>query len=98
MNFVTAYLVLALKGEKQQVKELIRMTQIGRMFEEEKEEAVKNAVNQAVNQAVKDTTETISKNTVIKMLKDGFDAQIIIKYVQNYSLEDVLRVKQEINL
>jgi hypothetical protein len=75
---------------KQQVKEWIRMTQIGRMFEEEKEEAVKNAV--------KDTTETISKNTVINMLKDGFDAQIIVKYVQNYSLEDVLRIKQEINL
>jgi hypothetical protein len=81
---------------KQRVKEMIRMTQIGRMFEEEKEEAVE--------QAVKETTEKIErmekreKNTVINMLKEGLDTHLIIKLIPDYSLEDVLRIKQEANL
>jgi hypothetical protein len=71
---------------KQRVKEWIRMTQIGRMFEEEKEEAVREAV------------EATTKGTVINMLKEGLDTHMIIKLVPSYSLDDVLRLKQETGL
>jgi hypothetical protein len=75
---------------KQRVKEWIRMTQIGRMFEEEKEEAVREAVEQAI--------ETTTKGTVINMLREGLDTHMIIKLVPSYSLDDVLRLKQETGL
>jgi hypothetical protein len=56
------------------------------MFEEEKEEAVREAV------------EATTKGTVINMLKEGLDTHMIIKLVPSYSLDDVLRLKQETGL
>jgi hypothetical protein len=82
------------KETKQRVKEMIRMTQIGRMFEEEKEEAVREASSAAATAATKEAFDT----TVINMLKEGLDIHMIIKLVPTYSLDDVLRLKQETGL
>lgn len=57
------------------------MTQVARIFEEEKLEALR------------EVTEQVTEQMVIRMLKRGDTAEEIISIVPNYSLRDVEAVR-----
>ena len=64
------------------------MTQVARIFEEEKLEAVKRTREQVAEQ--------ITEQIVIKMLKRGDTPEEIAFVVPNYSLEDVEAVRAKL--
>ena len=63
------------------IRKVIEMTQVARLFEEEK------------LQAIRQTREQITKQMVEKMLKRGDSPEEIIAIVPGYSLDDVAAVK-----
>ncbi len=70
------------------IRRAIEMTQVARIFEEEKLEAVKRTREQVAEQ--------ITEQIVIKMLKRGDTPEEIAFVVPNYSLEDVEAVRAKL--
>ena len=74
------------------VKEWINMTQIGRLYAEEKNAAV----NEAVNEAVKETAQATSKAIIINLLNDGMKAEKIVALVPDFSLNEIREIEKTI--
>lgn len=69
------------------VKEWIRMTKIGRLFEIEKEEAVKEASREASRETLKATAE--------RMLRKGkMSVEEVAEYVPELSVEDIRKIQE----
>lgn len=67
------------------IRRAIEMTQVAKIFEEEKQ------------QAVKETEKQLTKEIVSRMIKKGYPTEEIVSVVPNYSQNDVEALRTELS-
>ena len=75
-----------------QNKEVIEMTQVAMIFEEEKQQAVKQAVEQAVKLTIYEVRKKAidsQRQIIVKMIEKGYPTEEIIFMVSGYSKNEV---------
>ncbi len=80
------------------IRRAIEMTQVARIFEEEKQEALAQAARmfeKEKQQAVEQAVEQISKKAVIRMIKMDLPTEKIVSIMPDYSQDDVEKIRQE---
>ena len=85
-----------------QIRRMIDMTQVARIFEEEKQQAIAEAKKEAKKEAMKEAMKEANKKyekerqqTARKMIKRGFSSEDIAFVVSGYSVEMVEQLRQE---
>lgn len=76
--------------ESKQMKEWIRMTKVGQLFEEEKQEAVKKAIIKTTKESTRVANIKIAK----KLLKKGMSVEEILDITEVLTREEVERLAQ----
>ena len=78
------------------IRRAIEMTQVARIFEEEKLEALRERTAQVTAQVTEQVTAQVTEQMVMKLLERGDTIEEIISIVPNYSPSDVEAVRAKL--